>query len=770
MKLDSLAALLLRWRIPVLIVLAVVTAGLMASAARVQVKTNFADLTPSSHPYVKINEQFKSSFGSSNLVSIMLTVDKGDIFQKEVLEQIKKLTLDLQQVQGVNQFQIISLASKKLKEIHASSDAIEAVPVMFPNVPETADEIAHLRQSVINNSLIYGRYVSRDLKSALITVDFIDGRVDYDVAFAQIRKIVDQNRRPGETLYITGDPMLFGWIRHYLGETVTIFLSTLVMLAAILFVTARTWRGTLLPLGAGLFSAVWALGVAGLLGFNFDPLIIVVAFLISARAISHSVQFIARFEDEAYDAGVNSVAASRASFLSQFQPGVLGLVVDAGGMAVVALTPIPLLQKAAIIGCVWIGTIFVTCFILTPTLLSFVRDPKSVALRVDIQPLVQRFLGWCARVAMGRRGAMVLVAVTVLFLLSAGFAMTITIGDARPGSPILQSDAEYNRDTAAINATFPGSDRMFVVVSGDRDAIKKPEVLREMTGLQRYLEQQPQIGGTLSIADIIPAMKQTLHEGNPRYHSIGDDWAENGELLYAYTAGSEPGDLDQLASLKFDNAAVTAFFRDRTGQTIRTAIARVKQYADEHPMQDAKFMIAGGVLGMIAAVNEVILGGQIEAIALALLVVVLCCAVTYRRVEAGLFFMTPVLLSNTLTFSFMSAAGIGMNLNTVPVAALGIGLGVDYSFYIVDRIREELQLGHSLESAIRESLRTSGWAVMVTAVTLSISVLIWNFSTLKFQAEMGLLIGVWLFISAMSAVILMPTMVYVLRPRFVVGE
>jgi predicted RND superfamily exporter protein len=150
-------------------------------------------------------------------------------------------------------------------------------------------------------------------------------------------------------------------------------------------------------------------------------------------------------------------------------------------------------------------------------------------------------------------------------------------------------------------------------------------------------------------------------------------------------------------------------------------------------------------------------------------VVVLCCAATYRCVEAGLFFMTPVLLSNTLTFSFMSAVGIGMNLNTVPVAALGIGLGVDYSFYIVDRIREELQLGHSLETAIRESLRTSGWAVMVTAATLSISVLIWNFSTLKFQAEMGLLIGVWLFISAMSAVILMPTMVYVLRPKFVVG-
>jgi len=33
-------------------------------------------------------------------------------------------------------------------------------------------------------------------------------------------------------------------------------------------------------------------------------------------------------------------------------------------------------------------------------------------------------------------------------------------------------------------------------------------------------------------------------------------------------------------------------------------------------------------------------------------VLLICCAVTYRSMTAGVFFMIPVMLSNTLTFSF----------------------------------------------------------------------------------------------------------------------
>src|SRR5699024_9350628 len=77
-------------------------------------------------------------------------------------------------------------------------------------------------------------------------------------------------------------------------------------------------------------------------------------------------------------------------------------------------------------------------------------------------------------------------------------------------------------------------------------------------------------------------------------------------------------------------------------------------------------------------------------------------------------FMIPVLLSNTITFAYMTVNEIGLTINTVPVVALGIGLGVDYSFYIADGIREEILEHGDIRLAIRDSLHSAGRGVLVT--------------------------------------------------------
>ena len=131
---------------------------------------------------------------------------------------------------------------------------------------------------------------------------------------------------------------------------------------------------------------------------------------------------------------------------------------------------------------------------------------------------------------------------------------------------------------------------------------------------------------------------------------------------------------------------------------------------------------------------------------------------------------SPVLLANVVTFAYMVWKGIGMNINTVPVAAMGIGLGVDYALYVVDGIKETLVNDNNVASAIRGSMLRAGRGVFVTAGALICGLVPWFFSSLRFQAEMGALIGVWFGISAFSALLLSPTMVYVFRPEFVVGK
>jgi hypothetical protein len=561
---------------------------------------------------------------------------------------------------------------------------------MWPGLPKDAGEIAVLREAVLNNPLVYGPYVSIDMRATLITADFIDGAVDYVKAYKQIEEIADAARGDGVLVRVVGEPILYGLVNHYLGETLRIFMVTVGALVLLLLLITRTWHGTVLPLVTGLVSAIWALGAAKLMGFHLDPLVIVVAFLITAQAISNSVQLVSRFDDEVAAGASSAAAAARASLLNLFKPGMLAIVADAGCVLVVALTPIPMLEKISYIGTVWILSIMLSAMVLTPVLLSWCGVKKRYAHPINVYPLLQKILGLCAAIVTSKLRFAVVAGAAVLFAVSSIYAFTsrwATPTRARRSCGRTPSTTRMRRPSTRSSRGPTGCSWW---CRARRRAPSRSRRCSKAWSASRSTWKPSRVGGSISLADILPAVKRVVREGNARYQELGGNADENGELVYMFVSGADPGDMDRFADPQAKNGAVTLFFRDHQGETIRTAIARVKEYVANNRLDDAEFLLAGGLVGVLAAVNEVILAGQIESIALALLVLVVCCMVTYRSTVAGMFFMVPVLLSNTLTFSYMAWKGIGMNINTLPVVALGIGLGVDYSFYIVDGIREEL--------------------------------------------------------------------------------
>jgi len=771
---KKIANFCLRFRYPLLLTIAALTLGLGYFATRTDIKTVFADLQPSNHPYIKTNEKFKLTFGGANQVSLMVEVDKGDIFNHETLKVIDDLTKGLQYLDAVNQFQIISLATKKLKTIKASTEGIVAEPLMWPHLPKTDADIRLLRDKVIANPLVYGQYVSRDLKSALVTVEFIDRLVDYTKVYPQILQLVGKLERPGMRIRIVGQPVLAGMVIDYLPQTFRIVGYITLLIALILLVTLGTLRGMILPLLSGAISGVWALGIIQLMGINLDPLAIVITFLIAARAVSHAVQLILAFDHERQSSVSDPLEAAKLSLSKLLRPGILGLGTDAGAMLVVALTPIPLLQKAALMGTLWLGTMVICTIMMVPVILSWSKsDHAHRVINLGVSRAMSALLELCARLTTHRSSAAaILIFSLVILAVTAFFAKDINVGDTNAGSPILWQDSTYNQDDAAINSRFPGSDRMFVVVEGQKEnTLKRPDILANVSYFQKYIEALPEVGAAVSIADIIRPVNMALHEGNPRYYKVADDPVGNAEMIYLATASSDPGDIDRFIDWKYKNGSVLIYFRDHKGDSIRRGIKTITEFQKNNPMEGAHYRLAGGLIGILAAVNEVILSGQLQSIALALLLLFVFCAVAYKTPQAGLFFLPIVVLSNTITFSFMSLYGIGLNINTLPVAALGIGLGVDYAFYISDRIAERYASERDLRDSVHFGLMTAGRGVIITALSMVTSVALWYFfSSLRFQAEMGLLIALWMSVSAISSLLVIPSMIYVFKPRFLLGR
>ena len=176
--------------------------------------------------------------------------------------------------------------------------------------------------------------------------------------------------------------------------------------------------------------------------------------------------------------------------------------------------------------------------------------------------------------------------------------------------------------------------------------------------------------------------------------------------------------------------------------------------------------LAGGLIGLLAAVNEEIENSYRINLYLVLGTVFVLSYLTYWSLMGAIIVMLPSLIAQPLTEAVMYLWGIDMNINSLPVAAVGIGIGIDYGYYVLSRIVEEYAECQDFDLANERALLTTGRAIFFTGTTLVASVALWIFFPMRFQAEMALLLSLILIFHVVGALIFIPAAVSLLKPRF----
>jgi predicted RND superfamily exporter protein len=171
-----------------------------------------------------------------------------------------------------------------------------------------------------------------------------------------------------------------------------------------------------------------------------------------------------------------------------------------------------------------------------------------------------------------------------------------------------------------------------------------------------------------------------------------------------------------------------------------------------------KFRLASGNAGVMAATNEVVAASETPILLWVFGAVIALCLITFRSVAAALCIVVPLAIVSYLAYVVMVILDIGLKTSTLPVVALGVGIGVDYGIYIFARLHRALKAGEYFEDAMYWSLKDAGAAVVFTGLTLAIGVSTWVFSSLKFQADMGLLLAFMFLVNMVGAIILLPAM------------
>ena len=752
--------------------------------SRLRIVTVFDDLLPQGHEYIKVHNKFRRLFGGANHITIIVQVKKGDIFNKTTLQKIEYISEELFKIPAVDRFKILSITVSKMKKRTIDAQGFRFSPVM-EKIPETDEEMKKFRLSIYGNEMVYGPFVSFDSKKAMITADFYDEEIDYKVVFNELQRIRKAAEDENNLVCIAGEPMHIGYVRESVRGVNTILAITTLAILVVLYFYFKSKRGVIIPIVTAFISGIWGLGFMSLVGFNLDPLILVLPFLISLMTARHSMQLVARFLEE-YKAGKDIKTSCKMVIQSMFIPGLTSIITDALGIALVAVAPIPVLQKVAISCVFWSIATVIISLILTPLLLSLVPETRRLISQLEeIErkkkkiSLLDKGLPHVGRWVVGK-GKWVVIAVSILVTIWGFFnAQRLQVGDMIPGSALLWPFHRYNVDNIRISLAMPVLCPLYVILEGDGpnyQGIINADVLRDMYQFQRYIRNAfittRKVMFAQSIINSFPAAQSMMKEGDPSWYFFP---IKDIGVLYGFRrveAGAQPGDIERYLDSHNQRSNIVIFCRDKTGETVKEVMEKVKEFVNNYSLlgkkvKNVRYALAGGAIGVQAGVNEVINASQLWNLVLALGGVFLCVMIQFRSISAGLILTIPLAISNLICFALMGILQVGLTVSTYPVSSVGVGLGVDYGIYFLSRVLEEKRLTDNLHKAIVNSIITNGKSTVMIATTLTIGLIIWVFSPLKFQAQMGALLAILLFCNMLGALFLVPSFLALFKPRFV---
>ncbi len=767
---EAYLRFLLRYRGLVLGVSLAVTLFLGYHLPNTKIQMNFMDLIPPSHPYTQLARKHARMFGSANVLVVAVEVKSRDIYNVETLNKIDRLTIALLKTSGVNPWQVRSISHPAVRSIQISGAGIKVLPLFFPGPPKETKDAARIKKAVYTNDGILDFYVSRDDKVALITAGFWESGLNLARMKERLFQLQAQETDANHVIHMTGFPMLFCWIFSYKQWIFYITGLTILSIMALLWFYFRTMQGVWIPLFSGGLSTFWALGFAGYLGFTIDLLMIVVFLLITARALSHSVQSMERYHEEYFRLG-DKHAAIMQSYLGLFSPALVSIASDGLAILSLAIARIPLVQKLAVLSSFWIFTISVSVVTLHPILLSFLNpprhDPKAGKRLSDkIYTGINRAL---VQINRGNARYVMAASFVVALLVGVYYSRQLKIGDVSIGKALFYAHHPYNvAYDLVIQHGFVGISSLTIIAEGREPGVfRQVEALNALERFQRHMEKySATAGGSVSGVDIIRQMYRMFEEGVPKWAILPSDSHDIGNMFSYFLMSAGAPALDRLVDKDLQNATITIFFHDYSYDTITGALHRAKEYIATNPEEKIDFRLAGGLFGILAAVNDEVEWSYRWNLILVLGTVFILSFLTYWSLAGALIVMIPSIVAQPLTEAIMYWANIDMNINSLPIAAIGIGIGIDYGYYVLSRITEEYPRFADVDQAIEEALMTTGRAILFTGTTLTASVVFWLFFPMKFQAEMALLLTLILFLHIVGALLFIPSMVSLFKPRF----
>lgn len=565
-----------------------------------------------------------------------------------------------------------------------------------------------------NSPLVRGRLLSADRQLAVIV---IEPRLRGDALEAEVRKsrewLMAQRAPEGVQAELAGMPEVRASMVDALrGDQIRLVVFAILGSLIVLAIGTRSASGTILPLAAAGITSAHVIGAMAILDEPLNLLNNTVAPLLITIGIGDAVHLFARYREELahtpdrFEAARRTMRAmSRACFLTATTTAV--------GFGSLIVSETEVVQRYALTAA--LGVMFgylVTITFLPAALPSFAVRPETAHGSTWLDRAVRTLADVSARRA-----------VPMLALAFAILGASLWLGrSVRVDSTLsaqLGADSSVRRTLTELEAKLSGV-RTFSIGLHAPTGIFDGDRLAHIAELQAWLRSQPEVLRVDGPPELLDAV-----------------WAE---LTGVEEPVVDPVRAAALAELMDREAPelTRRHLRDGTRARIEVRLAdageartaRLLGSIEERlALWEGVDSVVGGEAARSARGLERLMGDLGGSVGLAMLIIFTTIGGTLRSVRLGLISILPNVMPLAITLAYMALRDIPLHAATMIVFSISVGLAVDDTIHLLARYREEISSGRERLDAVRESLRSSGRAALLSVSTLWV-----GFATLAFAS------------------------------------
>ncbi|NOY73818.1 MAG: MMPL family transporter [Gammaproteobacteria bacterium] len=569
----------------------------------------------------------------------------------------------------------------------------------------------------------------------------------------------------GDQFYMAGRPVIeVGSGLEALSDLKIMIPLLLAVIALMLFVVFRTSRGVLLPLAVMTASIIWTMGIMALLDVPMYTISTMLPVILVAVGVGDGIHLMSHYYDNVLTDPHREGGVIIGEVLNDIGPPLIitSLTTAIGFLSLwfAEMPPFKIFGLFTVLGIVLCWFLSVTLIpavltLLKPKVGGYLQKRRSLRVRDEQNQLVKALVSWGGTV-LKRRNIFAII-VGVIVVVSAIGASKLYVNSS------WMSDFRENSDVFVanklVNDRFSGAITLNVVIDGQRDgALKSPELLRAIEGLQVHVETLPFVGASLSVVDYIKSMNKNLHSGDPAYDVLPETQAEISEYLFLFSISGRPEELDEVSDFNYRQANVS--IQVKTDQTLHLAaiVDSINTFVDKRFKDlDVEVNLAGsGNNSYIWA--DLLISSQTSAIVLSKIGIFLLASLLFRSLLIGLFVVAPVTLTTLMVGGASGFLGIPLDVSTVLAAGVAIGVGVDYAVHYIFRYMRVLKIEGNHEIATQAAMRGVGKTIVFNATVVTAGFLVLLFSVFPPHVKLGAFVSSYMVVSCVVALLILPVL------------